>query len=72
MVHHGAIGRAAHDVISVCPLWARQRKELQAVAGDRWGDVSFLLGGWGKREDANSGKLLQGLTIMDGHPLVFC
>ena len=35
-----------------------QRKTLQAVAGDRQGDVSYLLSGWGKRKDPNSGKLL--------------
>ena len=39
---------------------AIQRKTLQAVAGDRWGDVSYLLGGWGRRRDTNSGKLLDG------------
>jgi len=47
-------------VLCVCPLWAIQRKTLQAVAGNRWGDVSYLLGGWGKRRDANPGKLLDG------------
>jgi hypothetical protein len=47
-------------VLYVCPLWATQRKTLQAVAGDRWGDVSYLLGAWGKRRDANSGMLLDG------------
>ena len=41
-------------------MWNVQRKTLQAIAGDRWGDVSYLLGGWGKRKDANSGKLLDG------------
>jgi ribonuclease HI len=47
-------------ILCVCPLWATQRKTLQAVAGDRQGDVSYLLGGWGKRKDPNSGKLLDG------------
>jgi hypothetical protein len=42
------------------PVMAVQRKTLQAIAGDRWGDVSYLLGGWGKRRDAYSGKLLDG------------
>jgi hypothetical protein len=56
----GTDDETVRHVLCVCPLWAVQRKTLQAVAGDRWGDVSYLLGGWGKRRDANSGKLLDG------------
>jgi hypothetical protein len=33
---------------------------LQAIAGSRWGDVPYLLGGWGKRKDPNTAKLLDG------------
>jgi hypothetical protein len=47
-------------VLCVCPLWATQWKTLQAIAGDRLGDVSYLLGGRGKCRDARSGKLLDG------------
>jgi ribonuclease HI len=47
-------------ILCVCPLWATQRRTLQAVAGDRQGDVSYLLGGWGKRKDPTSGRLLDG------------
>jgi ribonuclease HI len=47
-------------ILCVCPLWAIQRRVLQAVAGDRQGDVSHLLGGWGQRKDPSSGKLLDG------------
>jgi hypothetical protein len=56
----GTDDETVRHVLCVCPLWAVQRKTLQAVAGDRWGDVSYLLGGWGKRRDAKSGKLLDG------------
>ncbi|KAK7178185.1 transposase [Paraphaeosphaeria sporulosa] len=28
-----------------CPLWKEERKTLQEVAGNRWGDLSFFLGG---------------------------
>jgi hypothetical protein len=35
-------------------------KTLRAAAGERWGDVAYLLGEWSKRNDANSGKLLDG------------
>lgn len=41
-------------------LWTVQRRILQAIAGVRWDDISYLLSGWGKRADANSGKLLDG------------
>jgi hypothetical protein len=47
-------------ILCVCPLWAEQRKTLRAVAGEREGDVSYLLGGWSKRKDTRTGKLLDG------------
>jgi hypothetical protein len=47
-------------ILCVCPLWTVQRRTLQAIAGDRCGDVSYLSGGWGKRKDPDSGKLLDG------------
>jgi ribonuclease HI len=47
-------------ILCVCPLWAEQRRTLQEAAGDRWGDVPYLLGGWGKRKDLRTGKLLDG------------
>jgi ribonuclease HI len=56
----GIDDETVRHILCVCPLWAVQRKTLQAIAGDRQGDVSYLLGGWGKRKDANSGKLLDG------------
>jgi hypothetical protein len=33
---------------------------LRVAAGERWGEVSYLLGGWSKRKDAKSGKFLDG------------
>lgn len=47
-------------ILCVCPLWTEQRKTLQKAVGDRWGDVPYLLGGWGKRRDARTGKPLDG------------
>jgi hypothetical protein len=47
-------------ILCVCPLWAEQRKTLRAVAGEREGDVSYLLGVWSKRKDTRTGKLLDG------------
>jgi ribonuclease HI len=47
-------------LLCVCPLWAEQRRVLQVAAGDRWGDVPYLLGGWGKRKEPRTGKLLDG------------
>jgi hypothetical protein len=35
-------------------------KTLRAAAGERWGDVAYLIGKWSKRNDANAGKLLDG------------
>lgn len=45
-------------VILSCPQWAEARRELRAAAGDRWGDVPYLLGGWGTRKDVRTGQLL--------------
>jgi hypothetical protein len=47
-------------VILSCPRWAEARRELRAAAGDRWGDVPYLLGGWGTRKDVRTGQLLDG------------
>jgi hypothetical protein len=43
-----------------CRRWTEQRKPLLEVAGDRWGDLSFYLGGQTERKDA-AGELLDGL-----------
>ena len=48
-------------VLLKCPKWAEPRKELRQMAGARWGDVSFLLGGWGIKRDWRTGELLDGL-----------
>ena len=29
-----------------CPLWTEYRQEIRRLAGPRWGDTSYLLGGW--------------------------
>ena len=47
-------------VILHCPMWASPRRQLREVAGDRWGWVSFLLGGKSRRKDLNTGKLVDG------------
>ena len=33
-------------------------EHCRLVAGERWGDVLYLLGEWGKRKEASSVKLL--------------
>ena len=47
-------------VLLWCPRWADERRELRAVVGDRSGDISYLLGGWGSRKDIRTGQLLDG------------
>jgi hypothetical protein len=41
---------SVQHVLLHCPRWTIARAELQAVAGNRWGDVSYLLGGWGLKK----------------------
>ena len=37
-----------------CPRWSIYRTEIQRLAGNRWGDTSYLLGGWsGEQKDGN-------------------
>jgi hypothetical protein len=40
--------------------WTDERRELRAAAGDRSGDVPYLLGGWGSKKDIRTGQLLDG------------
>lgn len=47
-------------VILACPNWTEARRALRTSVGDRWGDVPFLLGGWGTRKVGQSDQLLDG------------
>jgi hypothetical protein len=47
-------------VLLWCPRWADERRELRAAAGDRSGDISYLLGGWGSKKNIRTGQLLDG------------
>lgn len=47
-------------VILQCPMWTSQRERLKKPAGDRWGNVSFLLGGKSSRKDPRSGEFIDG------------
>jgi ribonuclease HI len=56
-------GRGDETVLHVllrCDKYAQARKALREAAGDRWGDASYLLGGWSGRKDARTGKLVDG------------
>ena len=56
-------GRSGETVLHVllrCDRYAEARKALREAAGDRWGDASYLLGGWSGRKDARTGKLVDG------------
>jgi hypothetical protein len=47
-------------VLLYYPIWTAIRAELQAAAGDRWGDVSYLLGGWRLKKHWETGEPLDG------------
>jgi ribonuclease HI len=42
-----------------CPRWEPMRSEFRRTAGQRWGDTSFVLGGWSGRRLPN-GRWLDG------------
>ena len=46
----GGVESVKH-VILQCPTWTTARQRLREAAGDRWGDVSFLLGGKSRKSD---------------------
>jgi hypothetical protein len=46
-------------VILSCARWAEERRKLRTVAKQRAGDVPFLLGRWGKKQDCK-GQLVDG------------
>jgi hypothetical protein len=47
-------------VLLHCPRWTAVRAGLRAGAGDRCGDVSYLLGGWGLKKHWETGEPLDG------------
>jgi hypothetical protein len=49
----------ARHFLFECRRWSEQRKHLLEVAGARWGDLSFFLGGRTEKKNA-SGELLDG------------
>jgi hypothetical protein len=42
-----------------CPLWDTDRTVLRQVVGTRWGDLSYMLGGWSDYKDF-SGRFVDG------------
>src|SRR4051812_40121893 len=42
-----------------CRRWTVHREKLRKAAGNRWGDFSYLLGGWCDRRKPD-GKLIDG------------
>jgi hypothetical protein len=56
-------GRSDETVLHVllrCDNYAEARKALREAAGDRWGNASYLLGGWSGHKGVRTGKLVDG------------
>jgi len=47
-------------IVLRCPKWDSQRTALVAVAGPRWGDMSYLLGGYSSRKVWSTGLPVDG------------
>jgi hypothetical protein len=47
-------------VLLRCPLWAGIRLAMKEAAGRRWGDLSYLLGGYSKKRELRTGKSADG------------
>jgi hypothetical protein len=51
---------SVQHVVLQCPMWTSQREQLKEVAGNRWGDMSFLLGGKSRKSDPRTGQSIDG------------
>ncbi|TIA46354.1 hypothetical protein D6C77_10560, partial [Aureobasidium pullulans] len=47
-------------VLLECERWTSYRTEFRTVAGTRWGDLSYMLGGYTERKDWRTGKQIDG------------
>lgn len=47
-------------VLLRCPRWTDIRREMREVAGIRWGDLSYLLGGYSMKKELRTGKPVDG------------
>ena len=47
-------------VLLRCPRWTDIRLAVKEGAGRRWGDLSFLLGGYSKKRELRTGKPVDG------------
>jgi hypothetical protein len=47
-------------VLLRCPRWAEIRPAMKETAGTRWGDLSYLLGGYSKKRELRTGKSADG------------
>jgi hypothetical protein len=47
-------------VLLRCPRWADIRHTMREVAGTRWGDLSYLLGGYSMERELRTGKPVDG------------
>jgi ribonuclease HI len=56
---NGGVESVKH-VLLHCPMWTTERQHLREVAGNRWGDVSFLLGGKSRKCDPRTGESMDG------------
>jgi hypothetical protein len=43
-----------------CSKWREERKNLRDTIGDRWGDLSYALGGWSGRKDRRTQQYVDG------------
>ncbi|KAF4547019.1 Hypothetical protein D9617_69g077980 [Elsinoe fawcettii] len=56
----GEAAKTVKHVMLTCPQWITRRQTLREEAGSRWGDVSFLLGGWSDRCVTGTNRTIDG------------
>ena len=52
----GSTSETVRHFLLDCPRWQEQRNALIRTVGDRWGDISYILGGWSNWVDRITGK----------------
>jgi hypothetical protein len=56
----GAAADTVRHLLFACEKWQAERAPLRQKLQQRWGDLSYMLGGWNPWVDRNTGKTLDG------------
>jgi ribonuclease HI len=56
----GQENETVEHVLVRCPRWTEMRTKLKEAAGNRWADLSYLLGGYSRKRELRTGEPVDG------------